>query len=166
MSDTHATAMEDDTAHSGNTYVEAGISDQAGAWWAVMFVFQEHPVTEGQTYQISAWFRDGDANGAPSLIAGGGGITFEWRDAAPEGDPDTDDRGDQIGAAPAGDSTAGRHIHGRDNSRHDAGDHHQYNRHHRILLSILRNILDQYRYLKQYLLQMNKIHHQSPRNNQ
>jgi len=61
-----------------------------------MFVFQEHPVTEGETYQISGWFRDGDADGAPSLIANGAEITWEWREAAPVGDPNTDDRGEQL----------------------------------------------------------------------
>jgi hypothetical protein len=98
MDDTHATVMEDGTAHGGNTYVEAGIADagQEEVWWAVMLVFQEHPVTEGQTFQMSAWFRDGDADGAPSLIANGGMLQWEWRDAAPVGDPNTDDRGEMV----------------------------------------------------------------------
>jgi hypothetical protein len=95
-SDTHATVREDGTAHGGDKYVEVGIADMAGSWWAVMLVFQEHPVTEGQTYQISAWFRDGDADGATSLITGGGMLQWEWRDAAPGENSDTDDRGGLI----------------------------------------------------------------------
>ena len=81
-SDTHATVMEGDTAHGGDKYVEVGIADMADSWWAVSLVFQEHAVTEGQTYQSRAWFRDGDADGAPSLIANGGMLQWEWRDAA------------------------------------------------------------------------------------
>ena len=95
-SDAHTTVMEDGTAHGGNVYVETGIADMAGSWWAVSLVFQEHPVTEGQTYQISAWFRDGDADGTPSLIASGGMLQWEWRDAAPIGDPNTDERGELV----------------------------------------------------------------------
>ena len=94
--DTHAAVMEDGTAHSGDKYVEVSIADLEGSWWAVMLVFQEHPVTEGQTYQISAWFRDGDADGAPSLVEGGGMLQWEWRDAAPVGDPNTSERGNLI----------------------------------------------------------------------
>ena len=62
-----------------------------------MWVFQEHPVTEGKTYQISAWVRDAaDANGARSLIADGIRISWEWRDAAPVGDTDTGERGEKL----------------------------------------------------------------------
>jgi hypothetical protein len=88
MYDTHATVMEDDTAHGGDKYVEIGIADQAGAWWAVMLVFQEHPVTEGTTYQSSVWLRDGDADGAPSLIPEGVTLSWEWRSEAPTEGPD------------------------------------------------------------------------------
>jgi hypothetical protein len=97
LGDTHATVMEDDTANSGAKYVEIGIgSAPEGTWWAVMLVFQEHPVTEGKSYQMSAWFRDGDADGAASLIDDGGMLQWEWRDAAPVGDPNTDERGELI----------------------------------------------------------------------
>ena len=94
--DTHATVMEDGTAHGGDKYVEVGIADLADSWWAVSLVFQEHPVTEGNTYQISGWFRDGDADGAPSLIANGGMLQWEWRATAPIGDPNTDERGELV----------------------------------------------------------------------
>ncbi|MHC4324029.1 MAG: proprotein convertase P-domain-containing protein, partial [Planctomycetota bacterium] len=82
-SDTHATVMENGTANSGDKHVEIGIADVEGSWWAVMLAFQEQPVTEGKAYEISGWFRDADANGAPSLVEGGGKIEWEWRDAAP-----------------------------------------------------------------------------------
>jgi len=94
--DTHATVMNDGTAHSGDKYVEVGIADMADSWWAVSLVFQEHPVTEGKTYKISGWLRDGDADGAPSLVEGGGQIQWEWRDATPGEGTDTDPRGDMI----------------------------------------------------------------------
>ena len=92
-------SSKDGTAHSGDKYVEAGLADggQAGWWWNGMWVFQEHPVTEGKTYQISAWVRDAaDANGARSLIADGIRINWEWRDAAPVGDTDTGERGEKL----------------------------------------------------------------------
>jgi hypothetical protein len=95
-SDTHATVMEDGTAQSGDKYVEVGIADMEGSWWAVSLVFQEHPVIEGKTYEISGWLRDGDAEGEPSLIAEGGMLQWEWRDAAPGEGTDTDDRGDLV----------------------------------------------------------------------
>ncbi|MCH8120911.1 MAG: hypothetical protein IIC00_14450, partial [Planctomycetes bacterium] len=87
--DYHATVMEDGTAQSGNKYVEAGLADggQDGWWWNGMWVWQEHPVTEGKTYQISGWVRDGDAGGVPSLIPGGVSTSLEWRDTAPIGGP-------------------------------------------------------------------------------
>ena len=92
-----ATVIEDGTAHSGNAYIEASLAnDHDGWWWNGMWVMQEHPVTEGKTYQISGWVRDGDADGAPSLIADGVKISWEWRDAAPVGDPNTDDRGEKL----------------------------------------------------------------------
>ena len=82
-SDTHATVMEDGTANSGEKYVEVGIAGVEGSLWGVMLAFQEQPVTEGKVYEISGWFRDGDADGAPSLVENGGKIEWEWRDAAP-----------------------------------------------------------------------------------
>ncbi|MHC4706308.1 MAG: hypothetical protein ACYS8I_04380, partial [Planctomycetota bacterium] len=75
-------------------YVEVGfwIPPENTEWWGwgYALVFQEHPVTEGTTYQISAWFRNGDADGTPSLIAEGGSITWEWRSEAPTGGPGGD----------------------------------------------------------------------------
>jgi len=83
----HADVKEDGTAHSGDKYVAAGLpNNHASWWWGAMWVKQERAATEGKTYQISAWVRDGDAAGAASLIAEGVEISWEWRDAAPEGD--------------------------------------------------------------------------------
>jgi len=82
--------MEDGTAHSGNSYIEVGFTPPAPPWWGYVYAWQEHPVTEGKTYQSSAWVRDGDADGAPSLIAGGATLTWEWRSEAPPGGPDGD----------------------------------------------------------------------------
>ena len=92
--DYHANIIEDGTARSGNNYVEVGfwIPPANTEWWGwgYALVFQEHPVTEGNTYQISAWFRDGDADGAPSLITEGGSIVWEWRSEAPTEGPGGD----------------------------------------------------------------------------
>src|SRR5665811_1811206 len=86
----HAHVKEDGTAHGGDTYVEAGLAnDHEGWWWGAVWVMQEHAVTEGQTYQVSAWVRDGDAEGTPSLIPEGVRISLEWRDAAPGPGTDT-----------------------------------------------------------------------------
>jgi len=91
-----ATVIEDGTAQSGNNYIEVGFWPPDGPWWGYCYAFQEHPATEGKTYQMSAWLRDGNADGAPSLIAGGGTIVWEWRVTAPVGGPDTGDRGDLV----------------------------------------------------------------------
>ena len=83
----HADIIEDGTAHGGAKYIAAGLpNNHDGWWWGAMWVKQERPAAEGTIYEISGWVRDGDANGMPSLIAGGVDISFEWRDAAPEGD--------------------------------------------------------------------------------
>ncbi|MHC4296624.1 MAG: proprotein convertase P-domain-containing protein [Planctomycetota bacterium] len=94
--DYHADIVEDGTAHSGNAYITAGLPDREGWWWAGMWVFQEHPVTEGKTYKITGWVRVADANGVPTLVAEGVKISFEWRDAAPVGATDTGDRGEKL----------------------------------------------------------------------
>jgi len=79
--------IEDGTAHGGDKYLEAVLNDTGlvGWWWAGMWVMQNHPVTPGKTYQFSGWVRDGDADGATSLIPDGITITFEWRVGPPEG---------------------------------------------------------------------------------
>ncbi|MEE8577715.1 MAG: proprotein convertase P-domain-containing protein, partial [candidate division Zixibacteria bacterium] len=92
------TIIEDGTAHSGDKYLEAILEDQEGWWWSGMWVWQEHPVTEGKAYQISGWLRDGSADGAPSLIADGASISFEWRDAAPIGGS-AGERGNELSRA-------------------------------------------------------------------
>jgi len=79
----HANILADGTAHGGDTYIEVGFNPPFNPWWGYCYAFQEYPVTEGNTYQSSVWFRNGDANGAPSLIEQGATLTFEWRDAAP-----------------------------------------------------------------------------------
>ncbi|MCH7558038.1 MAG: discoidin domain-containing protein [Planctomycetes bacterium] len=104
-SDFHANVMVDGTAQSGNTYVDIGFTPPDVPWWGYCYAFQEHPVTEGKTYQMSAWLRDADADGAPSLIAGGGTIVWEFRVTAPVGGPDTGDRGDLLDID--GDGTGG-----------------------------------------------------------
>ncbi len=91
-----ATVIEDGTAQSGNSYIEVGFWPPDGPWWGYCYAFQEHPVIEGKTYQMSAWLRDADADGAPSLIPEGGTIVWEWRVTAPVGGPDTGDRGDLV----------------------------------------------------------------------
>lgn len=76
-----ATVHEDGTAHGGNKYVEAGFPLGAtAAWsWGYLSLYQPQvPVTEGNAYQISVWVRDGDADGATSLIAGNTWIVYEW----------------------------------------------------------------------------------------
>jgi hypothetical protein len=93
----HVDVREDGTAHTGDTYIEAGlVDDHDGWWWGAVWIMQEHAVTEGQTYQVSAWVRDGDADGTPSLIPEGVRINLEWRDAVPGPSPDTDERGKKI----------------------------------------------------------------------
>jgi len=93
----NATVKQDGTAHSGNSYVEAGLVDPGWAsWsWAGMWVWQEHPVIEGNTYQMSGWLRAADADGAATLIPEGAGVSLEWRYTAPVGGP-TGQRGDEI----------------------------------------------------------------------
>jgi len=102
-----ATVIEDSTAQSGNSYIEVGFWPPSPPWWGYCYAFQEHPVTEGKTYQMSGWMRDGDADGAPSLIPEGGTIVWEWRTTAPvpPGDPTTGDRGDLVDID--GDGTGG-----------------------------------------------------------
>jgi len=89
--DYHATIIDDGTAHSGDNYVEVGfwIPPANTEWWGwgYALVFQEHPVTEGNTYQISGWIRDGDADGSTSFIAEGGTLNWEWRTEAPTEGP-------------------------------------------------------------------------------
>lgn len=77
----HADVMEDGTAHGGDKYVAAGLPDNhtGGWWWSGMWVYQEHAVTEGKEYQISAWVRNGDRG----VVTEGLNISFEWRDKAP-----------------------------------------------------------------------------------
>jgi len=95
--DYHATIKEDGTAHGGNKYLEGGLVDPGWSWWSWQgfWANQEHPVTEGKTYEISAWVRAADADGVPTLIDDGMSINWEWRDAAPMpvGDTTTGDRG-------------------------------------------------------------------------
>jgi len=93
----NATVKQDATAHGGNAYLEAGLVDPGWAsWsWAGMWVWQEHPVIEDNTYQISGWLRAGDADGAAALIPEGAGVSLEWRDTAPVGGP-TGQRGNEI----------------------------------------------------------------------
>jgi hypothetical protein len=83
-----ATVIEDGTAQSGNAYIEIGFTPPAEPWWGYCYAFQEHPVTEGKIYQSSAWLRDGDADGTPSLIPEGVTLTWEWRAEAPTEGPD------------------------------------------------------------------------------
>jgi hypothetical protein len=102
-----STVIEDGTAHGGDKYMEAVLNDigLTGWWWNGMWVMQNHPVTEGKTYRFSAWVRDGDADGATSLIPNGITITWEWRVAPP--DSPTGPRYDEID--PDGDGNTGEH---------------------------------------------------------
>ena len=80
-SNVHAAIMEDGTAHGGNNYVETGFPLGNAGWWGLgysNFYQAGIPITAGNTYQISTWVRDGDANGATSLIADGTQILYEW----------------------------------------------------------------------------------------
>jgi len=94
----HAEVKEDGTAHGGDKYVEAVLPGWSEWYiWAGMWVYQNHAATEGKTYQISAWVRDGDADGTPSVIPEGFNMTFEWRDAAPTSTSGGDDtRGEKL----------------------------------------------------------------------
>ncbi len=95
--DYHADVKNDGTAHTGDAYVEAGLADDHNEWWwGAVWVMQEHAVTEGQAYEVSGWFRDGDADGVSSLIPEGVRISLEWRDAVPGPGTDTDRRGQKI----------------------------------------------------------------------
>ncbi|MHC4323319.1 MAG: carbohydrate binding domain-containing protein [Planctomycetota bacterium] len=102
-----STVIEDGTAHGGDKYMEAILRDTGltGWWWNGMWVMTNYPVTEGKTYQFSAWVRDGDADGATSLIPNGIEITYEWRVAPP--DSPTGPRYDEVD--PDGDGNTGEH---------------------------------------------------------
>ena len=106
----HSEAIEDGTAHSGNTYINAGFEfplEYTESWaWGYCLVFQEVAVTEGKIYKMGAWFRNGDAG----EIADGGGFNWEWRLTAPDGptgprgslvdvDGDGDANNDKIGTS-------------------------------------------------------------------
>jgi len=92
----HATVIQDGTAQSGDTYIEIGFEPPAPPWWGYVYAWQEHPVTEGKTYQSSVWIRDGDADGAASLIPNGATLTWEWRVTAPVNTNSTEGRGDLL----------------------------------------------------------------------
>ena len=91
-----AAAKEDGTAQSGDTYIEIGFWPPAPPWWGYCYAWQEHPVTEGKTYQTGVWVRDGDADGAASLIPEGATLTWEWRVEAPPNIDSTEGRGDLL----------------------------------------------------------------------
>jgi hypothetical protein len=80
--DYHVTILEDGTAHGGSKYVEVGmhIPPENTEWWGwgYAIIWQNLPVSAGNTYHASAWVRDGNADGVSSLIEGGTQIVFEW----------------------------------------------------------------------------------------
>lgn len=93
----------DGTAHSGEAYVSQVISfdnDMSGWGWGVSLLFQDLPVTTGDTYTLATWVRDALADGSnltvPTLL------TFEqrWDDGSggrpPEVDLDGNGQNDRI----------------------------------------------------------------------
>ena len=81
------TVMEDGTAHSGDFYAESVWPLSVGTEWGYSMLYQQPWVTGGETYNFSAWVRDGDsqAGGAGSIEVemsfeqrNWDGVTDEW----------------------------------------------------------------------------------------
>lgn len=72
--------IEDDTALSGNAYVEHGWDLSVGTSWGYSMVYQDPLVVPGDTYTFSAWVRDGWADPAnPGAGTIPVRLTFEQR---------------------------------------------------------------------------------------